>query len=67
MRVLSHRKAFIKKGSGEMKGTDQLPKSIRKAIRYIKQDAPDHKLIEIQGLVNRSIEERMTKSEMRCK
>ncbi|MBN8210251.1 hypothetical protein JI666_15975 [Bacillus sp. NTK071] len=50
-----------------MKGTDQLPKSIRKAIRYIKQDAPDQKLLEIQGLLNRSIEERMTKSEMRCK
>ena len=50
-----------------MKGTDQLPKSIRKAIRYIKQDAPDQKLLEIQGLVNRSIEERLTKSEMRCK
>ncbi|MGG1687217.1 hypothetical protein [Pseudalkalibacillus sp. NRS-1564] len=49
-----------------MKGTDQLPKSIRKAIRYIKQDAPDQKLLEIPVL-NRSIEERMTKSKVGCK
>lgn len=59
--------AFIKKGSGNMKGTDQLPKSIRKAIRYIKQDAPEQKLLEIQGLVNKSIEGRMAKSEVGCK
>lgn len=50
-----------------MRGTDQLPKSIRKAVRYIKQDAPEQKLKGIQSLLNRSIEERMTKTESGCK
>jgi hypothetical protein len=32
-----------------------MPKSIKKAVRYIYQDAPDEQLKEIQKLVNQAI------------
>lgn len=37
---------------------DQMPKSIVKAIRYIKQDAPLEKLEAIQQLLNDAVEMR---------
>ncbi|WP_171016917.1 hypothetical protein [Pseudalkalibacillus caeni] len=43
-----------------MKELDNYPKSLTKAIRYIKQDAPPDKLKEIQKIVNYAIEKRMT-------
>ncbi|WP_332695140.1 hypothetical protein [Halalkalibacter lacteus] len=41
-----------------MKQIDQMPKSIVKAIRYIKQDAPKGKLDAIQELLKQAIEMR---------
>ncbi|WP_216829050.1 hypothetical protein [Alkalihalobacterium elongatum] len=40
---------------------DHLPKSIKKAIRYIKQDASKEELIEIKRLVDYAIERRSLK------
>ncbi|MGG1630906.1 hypothetical protein [Rossellomorea sp. NRS-1567] len=39
-----------------------MPKSIKKAIRYIYQDAPYEHLMEIQSLINQAIEQRLKKS-----
>jgi hypothetical protein len=41
-----------------MKNLDEMPKSIKKAIRYIKQDAPVEKLEAIQVLLQQAIETR---------
>ncbi|MGG1399955.1 hypothetical protein ABE288_19365 [Bacillus salipaludis] len=38
-----------------MKRFDQYPKSIKKAIRYIKQDAPKEELEEIKRLIEYAI------------
>jgi len=38
-----------------LKNLDNLPKSITKAIRYIKQDATQEQLAEIKKLVDRAI------------
>ncbi|WP_169816036.1 hypothetical protein [Peribacillus kribbensis] len=46
-----------------MKDLDKYPKSITKAIRYIKQDAPIEQLEEIRNLVNYAIWKRKLKSE----
>ncbi|WP_169917349.1 hypothetical protein [Alkalihalobacterium alkalinitrilicum] len=40
------------------KDFDRLPKSIKKAIRYIKQDASQEELDEIKKLVEYAIERR---------
>ncbi|MEB4860639.1 hypothetical protein [Priestia megaterium] len=45
-----------------MKKFNQLPKSIKKAIRYINQDASMDDLTKIQQLVNYAIEQRRKKS-----
>ncbi|MEH7367415.1 hypothetical protein [Priestia megaterium] len=41
-----------------MKKFDELPKNIKKTIRYIKQDASIEDLIRIQELINQTIEKR---------
>lgn len=41
-----------------MKEIDQYPKSITKAIRYIKQDAPREQLEEIKKLIDYAITRR---------
>ncbi|MDQ0253153.1 hypothetical protein J2S74_000525 [Evansella vedderi] len=41
-----------------MKEMDRFPKSIRKAVRYIKQDATKEQLIEIKKLIDYAIERR---------
>jgi hypothetical protein len=41
-----------------MKELDQYPKSIKKAIRYIKQDAPVEHLEEIKRLIDYAIRKR---------
>jgi hypothetical protein len=46
-----------------MKEFDQLPKSIKKAIRYIQQDAPVEQLEEIQKLIERAIQKRKLTNE----
>ncbi|MGM0867029.1 MAG: hypothetical protein ACQEWF_20355 [Bacillota bacterium] len=45
-----------------MKSFDLMPKSIKKAIRYIYQDAPYEHLVEIQQLINQAIEKRLKES-----
>ncbi|MBN3554067.1 hypothetical protein JYA63_07325 [Fictibacillus nanhaiensis] len=42
-----------------MNGFKFMPKCIKKAIRYIYQDAPYDDLIEIRALVNSAIEKRL--------
>ncbi|GAB1793259.1 hypothetical protein [Priestia megaterium] len=37
----------------------ELPKTIKRTIRYIYQDAPLDKLIEIQKLINKAIDKRL--------
>ncbi|WML51583.1 hypothetical protein RCG17_19385 [Neobacillus sp. PS3-12] len=46
-----------------MKSIDQYPKSIKKAIRYIKQEAKKEELKEIQMLIERAIEIRSLRVE----
>ena len=41
-----------------MKNIDQYPKSIKKAVRYIKQDASKDQLEEIRQLMNDAIIQR---------
>jgi hypothetical protein len=41
-----------------MKEIDKYPKSITRAIRYIKQDAPKEQLEEIKRLIDYAIERR---------
>ncbi|MFC3884766.1 hypothetical protein ACFOU2_15355 [Bacillus songklensis] len=41
-----------------MKHIDQYPKSIKKAVRYIKQDATKEQLEEIKKLIEDAIERR---------
>lgn len=41
-----------------MKHIDHYPKAIKKAIRYIKQDAPQEQLDQIKELFNNAIEKR---------
>jgi hypothetical protein len=38
-----------------MKSIDNYPKSIKKAVRYIKQDAPKDQLEEIRKLIEHAI------------
>lgn len=45
-----------------MKKFNDLPKSVKKTIRYIKQDASMEDLTKIQQLVNYAIEQRKKKS-----
>ncbi|MEI2364323.1 hypothetical protein [Priestia megaterium] len=45
-----------------MKKFDDLPKSVKKTIRYISQDASMEDLTKIQQLVNYAIEQRKKKS-----
>ena len=40
-----------------MKNFDQYPKSIKKAVRYIKQDATKEQLEEIRKLIDYAIKE----------
>jgi hypothetical protein len=42
-----------------VKQFNQLPKTIKKIIRYIQQDANHKQLTEIQSLLNLTIEKRM--------
>ena len=41
-----------------MKNFDQYPKSIKKAVRYIKQDASKEQLEEIRKLIDYAIKRR---------
>ena len=41
-----------------MKNFDQYPKSIKKAVRYIKQDATKDQLEEIRKLIDYAIKKR---------
>ena len=41
-----------------MKNFDQYPKSIKKAVRYIKQDATKEQLEEIRKLIDYAIKKR---------
>ncbi|KSU60404.1 hypothetical protein AS034_16310 [[Bacillus] enclensis] len=43
----------------EMSTFKTMPKSIKKAVRYIYQDAPVEHLKEIQNLVNQAINQRI--------
>lgn len=45
-----------------MKKFNDLPKSVKKTIRYIKQDASIEDLTKIQQLVNYAIEQRKKRS-----
>jgi len=45
-----------------MKNIDNYPKSIKKAVRYIKQDAPKDQLEEIRKLIENAIRLRSIKS-----
>ena len=47
-------KIFLK-GSVILKNFDLYPKSIKKAVRYIKQDAPIDQLMEIKRLIENAI------------
>jgi hypothetical protein len=47
-------KTFLK-GSVFLKNFDHYPKSIKKAVRYIKQDAPIDQLMEIKRLIENAI------------
>lgn len=40
---------------------DKFPKSIKKAVRYIKQDANKEQLLEISRLIEKAIEQRNTR------
>jgi hypothetical protein len=42
-----------------MSSFNMMPKSIKKAVRYIYQDAPIEHLKEIQNLVNQAINQRL--------
>lgn len=44
-----------------MKNFDQYPKSIKKAVRYIKQDATKEQLEEIRQLIENAIKFRSLK------
>ncbi|WP_168714503.1 hypothetical protein [Metabacillus litoralis] len=46
---------------------EDLPKSIKKTIRYLYQDAPLERLIEIQKMLNNVIEKRLQESKMKTK
>lgn len=46
-----------------MKNLDQYPKSIKKAVRYIKQDATKEQLEEIRKLIDYAIQRRNLKLE----
>jgi hypothetical protein len=45
-----------------MKKFDELPKAIKKTIRYIKQDAPIEHLENLRKLLNEAINQRLNKS-----
>ncbi len=45
-----------------LKSFNVMPKSIKKAIRYIYQDASTEQLVEIQQLINQAIEKRLKES-----
>jgi hypothetical protein len=45
-----------------MKSIDNYPKSIKKAVRYIKQDAPKDQLEEIRKLIEHAIKLRKFES-----
>ncbi|WP_338449849.1 hypothetical protein R4Z09_27505 [Niallia oryzisoli] len=46
-----------------MKNLDHYPKSIKKAVRYIKQDATKEQLEEIRRLIDYAIQRRNLKLE----
>jgi hypothetical protein len=46
-----------------MKKIDRFPKSIKKAVRYIKQDATMEQLLEIKKLLDSAIKLRGLKAE----
>lgn len=46
-----------------MKNIDNYPKSIKKAVRYIKQDAPRNQLEEIRKLIENAIRLRSIKGD----
>ncbi|MEH7321095.1 hypothetical protein V7113_29935 [Priestia megaterium] len=42
-----------------MSNFEKLPKTIKKTVRYIYQDAPLDKLVEIQKVLNQAIDRRL--------
>ncbi|MFC2947726.1 hypothetical protein [Virgibacillus sediminis] len=46
-----------------MMDVDKLPKSVKKAVRYIKQDAPDEKLLQIKKVIDKAFDYRERQSE----
>ena len=49
---------IIRQGDVFVKNFDQYPKSIKKAVRYIKQDASKEQLEEIRKLIDYAIKRR---------
>jgi hypothetical protein len=47
-----------KRGVNRLKEFDQLPKSIKKTVRYIKQDATNDQLEIIRKIINITIDKR---------
>ncbi|MFP3668928.1 hypothetical protein SB717_27705 [Priestia sp. SIMBA_032] len=45
-----------------MSNFKDLPKTIKKAVRYIYQDAPLEKLVDIQKVINDAIDKRKRES-----
>lgn len=42
-----------------MSNFEDLPKTVKKTVRYIYQDAPLNKLIDIQKIINEAIDRRL--------
>ncbi len=55
----------MKTGVEYMNSFPQLPKSMKKAIRYLYQDAPVEKLEDIQKILNQVIESRLEKESVK--
>ncbi len=52
-------KHFIRKVERTMPNFNNLPKTIKKTVRYIYQDAPVDKLMDIQKIINEALEKRL--------
>lgn len=61
--ILKHFTLTPLKGVLIMKNLDHYPKSIKKAVRYIKQDATKEQLEEIRRLIDYAIQRRNLKLE----
>lgn len=55
---------IVKEMEGAMGSFDNYPKSMKKFVRYIKQDASKEQLIEIKKLLNSTIQKRIKALEL---